>query len=54
MPVLPGGARKSEFSAYINAKQTCNMSYEPEFCELSEYVQGQKVRPLTMSTDLSK
>ena len=28
------------------------MSYNQEFCEFSEYVQGQKVRPLTKSTDL--
>ena len=30
----------------------CNMSYEREFCGLSEYVQHQKLRPLIKSTAL--
>ena len=30
----------------------CNMSYEREFCGLSEYVQYQKLRPLIKSTAL--
>ena len=41
-------------SAYNEPTWWCNMSYDWKFCQLSEYVQVQKVGPLIKSTLLLK
>ena len=57
---VQGGPKKfltdatKEFSAYSEAKQSCNMAIEQKFYGLSEYGQFKNIRPLIKYTDRSK
>ena len=61
-PILVGQIQGSEqlLPGYLKCCQnfitevteSCNTAIERKFCELSEYVKYQKVRPLIKSTDV--